>query len=667
MSGEGSVRRYAAEFKKVAGMLSVTESTVAWVPNQSGAMDRQSQAMSRVINMFASKADAKKTQLKLAFRDDIPTGGLMFTFTSATKDDDRKAVQDALIPFVSANKAGGSGSASTPAAGAGPSTPLVGTPGGPSPAAASPAPVTPAQVGVGGAGVGAKGKRKADGSPSTGSVDASKAARPVNYKLRLRVLNKNPNLKMLHRELVLGKQITEEEFWEGREALLQAEEMAYSQRPGRASRLLDDRFDLDAGKKGSAGAGGTGVGIKTKQDTGPVVLNLSKDLTREIFEEFPVVQDAYARHVPGIREAEFWSRYFTSQLWERHRASVRKSANDEVTKKKDDIFDQYLEEPDWNPAPRKQMTDSVERFLDLAATEEDHGETDTVRDVTMQAGRERSSLPLIRRFNEHSNKLLRRGGDESKMKKTTLSHTILPEDYDIYNEIDLEDLHGPAAAQTIPLDVQDTDAVVNGDKETTSAKGVMPGRSAEDLLEIARNEVGRLQNLRVDFSEVSLANPLASGDREAVPSPEQVKQTERFAAQRDAQLAAMLVVKELHLASNAENAVNAPFPDAILEQMRSCHNAATEFLRQYWSAVLPTAAGALGAGTNATSAAVKAAKAEKMAGYLRSTDNKVNAVVHTATIAGFDPARVRAALAPTIGAVHVALEREKRRLANGAV
>jgi transcription initiation factor TFIIH subunit 1 len=31
------------------------------------------------------------------------------------------------------------------------------------------------------------------------------------------VLNKNPNLKMLHRELVLGKQITEEEFWEGRE------------------------------------------------------------------------------------------------------------------------------------------------------------------------------------------------------------------------------------------------------------------------------------------------------------------------------------------------------------------------------------------------------------------------------------------------------------------
>jgi hypothetical protein len=85
------------------------------------------------------------------------------------------------------------------------------------------------------------------------------------------------------------------------------------------------------------------------------------------------------------------------------------------------------------------------------------------------------------------------GSDESKMKKTTLSHTILPEDYDIYNEIDLEDLHGPAAAQTIPLDVQDTDAVVNGDKETTSAKGVMPGISAEVSRKIPVWREGRAQ------------------------------------------------------------------------------------------------------------------------------------------------------------------------------
>ena len=78
-------------------------------------------------------------------------------------------------------------------------------------------------------------------------------------------------------------------------------------------------------------------------------------------------------------------------------------------------------------------------------------------------------------------------------------------------------------------------------------------------------------------------------------------------------------------------------PDTLLEQMRSCHNAATEFLRQYWSSILPTAAGA----TDST-AKIKMGRASKMAQYLRSTEGKVNAVVHTATIAGVDPARVRA-------------------------
>jgi transcription initiation factor TFIIH subunit 1 len=85
--------------------------------------------------------------------------------------------------------------------------------------------------------------------------------------------------------------------------LLQAESLAYEQKPGRASRLLDDRFDLDSGRKGGMAAGGTGVGVKSKAESGPVVLNISKELTREIFEEFPVVQDAYARSVPGVRQS----------------------------------------------------------------------------------------------------------------------------------------------------------------------------------------------------------------------------------------------------------------------------------------------------------------------------------------------------------------------------
>ena len=77
--------------------------------------------------------------------------------------------------------------------------------------------------------------------------------------------------------------------------------MAQAQKPGRQPRLIDDRFGLADQKRGAAGVGGTGVGVKTKADTGPQMLSLTKEDIAQIFEEFPVVQDAYARHVPGVR------------------------------------------------------------------------------------------------------------------------------------------------------------------------------------------------------------------------------------------------------------------------------------------------------------------------------------------------------------------------------
>jgi len=49
-----------------------------------------------------------------------------------------------------------------------------------------------------------------------------------------------------------------------------------------------------------------------------------------------------------ISEADFWLRYFQSQLWERQRASERRTVNDDTARRKDDIFDQYLEDPDWS-------------------------------------------------------------------------------------------------------------------------------------------------------------------------------------------------------------------------------------------------------------------------------------------------------------------------------
>lgn len=252
MSGE-NVQRFAADFKKVPGVLSITETHIAWNANTPGAMDRQYQALNRITSKFptltqssfmshhmrpppacltqrnsltadmlASKAGAAKVSLKLLFKDDLPAGGLLFTFTNPTaqnRESDRLIVQDLLIPFVSANKGITPlpGSTSTPAAAA-------------TPTASASVPGTPAAV------VGTKRKLQdeAPGSvgadspaPSTGSgaggMNPAKLKQMDHLrKMKMRVLEKNPTLAALYRELVWQPddpsiKISEKEFWSGRE------------------------------------------------------------------------------------------------------------------------------------------------------------------------------------------------------------------------------------------------------------------------------------------------------------------------------------------------------------------------------------------------------------------------------------------------------------------
>lgn len=324
---------------------------------------------------------------------------------------------------------------------------------------------------------------------------------------------------------------------------------------------------------------------------------------------------------------------------------MRKTAVDEGMRQKDDIFDPYLEDPDWEAAPRKKLPDQVESYLNLAATEEDHGDNTTIKDVTMQAGKERTSLPLIRRFNAHSEKLLRSG--KAGASAGASAGVAATENADLYDQIEIDDLRAPAAPAPIPLKV--TDTTVSHDEN----KGILPGKTDDELLALAAPEAERLATWRPDFASVCMANP-ANPTSTAAKDP---AYAERFAFQRDAQFVATRVVRDMHQASNAEDAVHPPLPEAILQQMRSCHNAASEFLRQYWSAILPPAPGTLGQPEPA-----RAARAAKMARYLEGTEGKINAIVTTAEISRVDPERVRAALAPTLGAVHVALRRERIRV-----
>ena len=164
--------------------------------------------------MLASKAGSPKVSLKLLFKDDLPAGGLHFTFTNSdpsVREADRKVIQDTLIPFVSANRAGSSVPPPAPTGGEG------STPGTPSAVA------------------GAKRKMREEESAAVSSPAASNGSGPGAgagggtgrksglMELKLKVLRKNPNLRELFNALVAKKgstepdKITEAEFWQGRE------------------------------------------------------------------------------------------------------------------------------------------------------------------------------------------------------------------------------------------------------------------------------------------------------------------------------------------------------------------------------------------------------------------------------------------------------------------
>ena len=162
--------------------------------------------------MLASKADSAKVSLKLIFKDDVPAGGLLFTFTNPTQQNrvsDRLTVQDILIPFVSANKG---------------ITPHPTT---------TPAPTTTSSTGTPSTFIGAKRKIGDDiqavdspaqsngGTPGTVNTVKQKQMDHLR-KMKMRVLEKNPALAALYKELVWQPEdptmkISEKEFWSGRE------------------------------------------------------------------------------------------------------------------------------------------------------------------------------------------------------------------------------------------------------------------------------------------------------------------------------------------------------------------------------------------------------------------------------------------------------------------
>lgn len=238
---------------------------------------------------------------------------------------------------------------------------------------------------------------------------------------------------------------------------------------------------------------------------------------------------AYNDNVPAkLTEADFWKRYFQSKLFNAHRASIRSAAAQHVVKA-DAIFDRYLEKDDDGAPlvftmslndeltltcvfaelePRRQRASGVAFSVDLGATLEDHDETGNSRDITMQAGRQRGALPLIRKFNEHSERLLNSAlGEEGPANKR---RRLGGEDGDGegWGQVDLDDLHEPEAMDGIVLEMQDRQRYFEGQMAAGDSTGAGDGEEGREKLNVGavvREAKGSLVGWEARLAQVILS------------------------------------------------------------------------------------------------------------------------------------------------------------------
>ncbi|KAG0255341.1 RNA polymerase II transcription factor B subunit 1 [Actinomortierella ambigua] len=531
--GETVSLQAPALYRKKTGKLYLTDRRIAWVPQ--GALAPTVRVNHADIRVHLVNAEgSEKVMLKIAEMSDASHS---FTFVSPTALKERNEFKDAISAIIAARQQQGqppaatssssttvSAATSTPGTGAssaGQSPNLAGLRG----ATPGTAPATPRSSAAGSL------KRPLGPGGGAGGSGASDL-----FKLRLQLLSQNKDLAALHTELVIGRHVTEEEFWETRQHLLRNQASIEQQQKGQSSAWLDLKPE-------------TGESNDVKYVMTPQVIH-------SVCQQYPSIKRAYDMYVPDkLSEAEFWKRYFQSRFF--HRSRSGRGANEPD----DDIFDRALEEDEEETknAPKRMRLDNINRLLDLSMTEEDHFEPFTSPDSTMAAGRTKESkeaMPLIRRFNRYAQRVLNSAIGPSKRPNVDSDQLNMS---GVEREIVLEDLQTQKESNKILLDIQDTRRYFESQGGDTTNSKVPTDRDLADVLteyyyDYARNPVDLNKPLAIPDSSFNTLRQNVKANRSKQMPPKDGSQV---------------------------------LPAHLYQAALSCHAAGNEILRHYWASTTP--------------------------------------------------------------------------------
>ncbi|XP_077566550.1 general transcription factor IIH subunit 1 [Stigmatopora nigra] len=362
-----------------------------------------------------------------------------------------------------------------------------------------------------------------------------------------RMLQEDPVLFQLYKDLVVSQVIGAEEFWANRVGGINHADPA----------VCNNKQEV-----GISGAFLADIRPQTDGCNG-LRYNLTADIIESIFRTYPAVKQKYCENVPhNLTEKEFWTSFFQSQYF--HRDRINTSAQDiftECAKQDEKGLKSMVVQGVKNPLVDLQS-------LEDKTLDEGYG-VSTPLPSTSNSNRsvkESSNYAIIKRFNHHSAMVLAAGSrkGENDQGSETSSTDGNSRDSDLFQPpikkvklqeaIEYEDLQRENGPKVVALNLKKSDRYAHGPVPLQSLKYT----TTQEIINSVTHIRHEMANYKPNLTQVLTSTAASSAIATLSPGG-------------------------LLMQTGSQQTINQMVPSDIQGELKHLYTAAGELLRHFWS------------------------------------------------------------------------------------